>query len=295
MSRLKLAGRTVAITGSTGGLGSDLAIELRSRGANLALLDLDRNAVERQASSLGGGTVARGWCADVRDLASLEAAMSEAAAHFGRLDVAVANAGIGVVESIATGDPATFERIIDINLTGVWRTFRAALPHVLERRGHLLAVSSMAAFIHSPLNGAYTASKAGVWALCDSIRLELRHTGVTVGSVHPTFFDTPMMDGVLDDPAGRAIWGEHKKQPWKFVPRATVVTGAVDAIERRAALTTVPRNLALAARMAGLIRKPIEAAGFSNASIRAALQHAAQRNQQDRVAHLGDSVGETLS
>ncbi|MFC8529689.1 SDR family NAD(P)-dependent oxidoreductase [Nocardia sp. NPDC057227] len=277
MSRIALAGRTVAITGSTGGLGRDLATELRARGAHLALLDLDQDAVDEQAMALGGSAVARGWRADVRDLTSLEAAMTAAAAHFGRLDVAVANAGVGAIESLATGDPAAFERTVDINLTGVWRTFRAALPPVSEQRGHLLAVSSMAAFVHSPLNGAYTASKAGVWALCDSIRLELRHTGVTVGSVHPTFFDTPMMAGVLDDPAGRAVWGEHRKAPWKFVPRATVVTETADAIERRAELTTVPRTLTLAARMAGLIRKPIEAIGFSDDSIRTALRHAEQR------------------
>ncbi|WP_416769314.1 SDR family NAD(P)-dependent oxidoreductase [Pseudomonas sp. RHF3.3-3] len=66
------------------------------------------------------------------------------------------------------------DQVIDINLNGVARTFRAALSHVKARQGYLLAVSSMAAFVHSPLNTAYTASKAGVWALCDSLRLELR-------------------------------------------------------------------------------------------------------------------------
>lgn len=278
MPALHLAGRTVVLTGSTGGLGRDLATELRSRGADLALLDLDRAAVDRQAEDLGGPTVAHGWRADVRELSSLETAMNAAAEHFGRLDVIVANAGIGAVESIRTADPAVFERIIDINLTGVWRTFRAGLPHVLERRGHLLAISSMAAFIHSPLQASYTASKAGVWALCDSIRLELRHTGVTVGSVHPTFFDTPMMDDVLADPAGRALWGEHKKAPWKYVSRRTVVTETVDAIERRADLTTVPRYLAPVARTAGLVRGTVERIGFPDDAVRTALAHAEQRD-----------------
>lgn len=96
---------------------------------------------------------------------------------------------------------------------------RTALPHVVEQRGYLLAISSMAAFIHSPLQGGYTASKAGVWALCDSTRLELRHQGVGVGSVHPTFFDTPMMDEVHEDPAGSRLWGGNSKGLWSMVDR----------------------------------------------------------------------------
>lgn len=168
MTHYHLAGRTVVITGSTGGLGAALAEALRERGANLALLDLDRERVEAQAAALGSAAVARGWVADVRDLDSLRAAIDGAAAHFGRVDVVVANAGIPVMAPLATADPGEFERAIDINLTGVWRTFRAALPHVERRKGYLLAISSMAAFVHSPLQGAYTASKAGVWARCAS-------------------------------------------------------------------------------------------------------------------------------
>ena len=91
MSRYNLTGRTVVITGSTGGLGSALADALRARGANLALLDLNLEAVKAQAEQLGGGTVARGFWADVRDLGSLEIAMMGAAEHFGRLDIVIAN------------------------------------------------------------------------------------------------------------------------------------------------------------------------------------------------------------
>ena len=160
MHTYNLAGRTVAITGSTGGLGAAVAEALRERGANLALLDLDQTAVDKQAADLGGETVARGWVANVRDLESLQSAMAQAAEHFGRLDVVIANAGIDTMAPLATIDPAAFERVIDINLNGVWRTFRAGLPFVQEQRGYLLAISSMAAFVHSPLQGSYTASKA---------------------------------------------------------------------------------------------------------------------------------------
>ncbi len=85
---------------------------------------------------------------------------------------------------LETLDPELWERVIDINLSGAWRTFRATLPHVKQTKGYLLAISSMAAFVHSPLNGPYVASKAGLWALCDATRLELRHEKVAVGSAH---------------------------------------------------------------------------------------------------------------
>jgi len=218
MPRYDLDGRTVLITGSTGGLGTAVAHALRQRGANLALLDLDADVAQEQAAELGPETVARGWAADVRDLDSLRDAVDAAAQHFGRIDVVIANAGIGAVAPLETMEPEAFERIIDINLSGVWRTFRATLPHVKETRGYLLAVSSMAAFVHSPLNGPYVASKAGVGALCDATRLEVRHHGIKVGSVYPTFFQTPMMDDVHADPAATTLWGGNKKGLWKNDP-----------------------------------------------------------------------------
>lgn len=115
---------------------------------------------------------------------SLTAAMAAAEAHSGGIDVVIAAAGIGFPGSMETVEPDEFDRFIDTNLNGVWRAFRAALPQVKARRGYMLAVSSMAAFIHSsmaafihsPLQGHYIASKAGVWALCNSVRLELGRT-----------------------------------------------------------------------------------------------------------------------
>jgi NAD(P)-dependent dehydrogenase (short-subunit alcohol dehydrogenase family) len=136
MTRYHVSGRTVAITGSTGGLGSALAEALRNRGANLALLDLNLDATTAQAERLGGDAVARGFHADVRNLTSLQAAIVAAAEHFRSLYIAIANAGIDTMTPMATLDPAAFERVIDVNLTGVWRTFRAALPHVKTRRGY---------------------------------------------------------------------------------------------------------------------------------------------------------------
>ena len=276
MPRYDLTGRTVLITGSTGGLGTALATELRRRGANLALLDLDPDRTAAQAASLGGDTVARDWTADVRDLDSVRTAIDAAAAHFGRLDVVIANAGIGeAIVPMTDLSPTEWERTIDINLNGVWRTFTAALPHVTKEHGHLLAISSLAAFVHAPLQGAYPASKAGVWALCDTLRLEVAHTGVTVGSAHPTFFKTPLMDGVMAQPASMRIWNNHTGM-WKLIPIETVVNEIVRGIERRAAHVVAPRSNQLAAYVPGAIQAAVDRIQFRGTTVREALA-AAQR------------------
>ncbi|MEU2298053.1 SDR family NAD(P)-dependent oxidoreductase [Streptomyces antibioticus] len=274
MPRYDLAGRTVLITGSTGGLGTPLARALRDRGAHLALLDLDGDLARRQAADLGPDTVARGWAADVRDLDSLRSATDAAAAHFGRLDVVVAGAGVGSMAPLETLDPEAWERVVDINLSGVWRTFRAALPHVKRHRGYLLAISSMAAFVHSPLNGPYVASKAGVWALCDATRLELRHEGVGVGSAHPTFFKTPMMDDVHADPAGTTLWGGNERGLWRMIPLDKVVDAVVTGIERRSPMIVAPRRLGLAARTPGLVRPLVDRIGFRGTTVPDAIARA---------------------
>lgn len=277
MSKFNLAGRVVAITGSTGGLGSALARALRARGARLALFDLDVEAVEKQAMSLGGDGHARGWRTDVRSYNEIERAMDGAAEHFGRIDLVIANAGVEVVAPMAGTHPKTFERVIDINLNGVWRTFRAGLPHVARDKGHLLAISSMAAFFHSPLQGSYTASKAGVWALCNSIRLEVKHLGVSVGSVHPTFFKTAMLADMQADPAGNALWGGNKSMLFKSITLESVVEGIVKGIEARQEMVVIPSSNNLVAKAPGLFRGFIERVGFKQANVVAALELAVKK------------------
>lgn len=267
----QLAGRVVAITGSTGGLGQALAAELRQRGAKLALLDLDMDKVAAQVAAMGGGPDVWGTHINVRSWTTVEAAIDAAAAHFGGIDVMIANAGIAIASPMEKLAPEAFDRVVDINLNGAWRTFKAALPHIRQRRGYLLAISSMAAFVHSPLQAQYTASKAGVWAMCDSVRLEVRRLGVGVGSVHPTFFPTAMMDEVLSDPAGVKIWDGNRKGLWKMVRLEDVVADIVRGIERRLDMIVVPRKNTLPALVPGLARRVIERLGFRDADIAAAI------------------------
>jgi len=290
MNKLDLAGRTVAITGSTGGLGSALADALRVRKANLVLLDLDHDAVTAQAERLGGERVAVAIQTDVRDMQSLEDAIRQAVEHFGRLDIVIA--GAGSAEGLTTLeliDPRDWEQTIDINLNGVWRTFRAALPSVQAQRGHLLAISSMAAFVHNPLNGPYPASKAGVWAMCDTFRLELRHQGVTVGSVHPTLFKTPMVDAVSANPAALRLMNNFKGF-WRLAPVETVVDDTIRGIERRSAHVITPRSLWPVALAPGLLGPLIARLGFRGNAIEDATTLATRAAATDQPS--GSRTGE---
>lgn len=278
MSKYNVAGRVVAITGSTGGLGSALALALKERGARLALFDLDMNALNKQVQSLGEGS-AQAWRVDVRSYDDIELAMNQAASYFGRIDVVIANAGIEVVAPMLGTKPNTFDRVIDINLNGVWRTFRAGLPHVARDKGHLLAISSMAAFFHSPLQGSYTASKAGVWALCNSIRLETKHMGVSVGSVHPTFFKTAMLEGMQADPAGLKLWGGNTSMLFKSITVESVVNSIVAGIESRTEMLVIPSSNGLAAKAPGFFRSFLERFGFKQENVVAAIDLALKQQK----------------
>lgn len=141
MAKYDLDGLVILITGSTGGLGSALATAFAAKGAKLALLDINLEAADKQATSLGGYTIAKAWQADVCSMESLQNAINSAAVHFGRIDVVIANAGITCFEPIESASPERFDRVMDINLNGVWRTFKAGLPYVQKQQGYLLAIS----------------------------------------------------------------------------------------------------------------------------------------------------------
>src|SRR6476469_907588 len=185
-----LDGRVALITGGASGIGAELARQLAARGMRLGLIDINQEPLEAVAARIPGTETA---VADVRDAEALTAAIDDLARRLGGIDVAVANAGIATGGPLRLVAPETVEETIDVNLLGVWRTARAAMPHVLARRGHLLLVASAAAVLPTAGLGAYSASKAGVEALGRSLRVELKPHGVTVGVGYYLFLATPMV------------------------------------------------------------------------------------------------------
>ncbi|MGV0835405.1 SDR family oxidoreductase [Mycolicibacterium thermoresistibile] len=193
-----VTGHVVLITGGAAGIGAEVARRLHARGAKLVLTDVDEVALRGLVSELGGDRVLT-RVADVRDLSAMQAAADAAVDRFGGIDVTVANAGIATYGSVSAVDPDAFKLLIDVNVVGVFNTVRATLPAVIERRGYVLIVSSLAAFAAAPGMAPYDASKAGVEHFANALRLEVAHHGVDVGSAHMSWIDTALVRDTKDD------------------------------------------------------------------------------------------------
>jgi NAD(P)-dependent dehydrogenase (short-subunit alcohol dehydrogenase family) len=186
-----LAGQAVLITGAARGIGAELARKAAARGARVALVGLEPELLAQVATELGPEHL---WVeADVTDADAMAAAVARAVDVFGGLDVVVANAGIAPMNTVATASARALARTIEVNLTGAMLTAHAALPAISERRGHVLLISSAAAFSVLPGLSAYCAAKAGLERFGDVLRLEVAHRGVTVASAHPVWIDTDMV------------------------------------------------------------------------------------------------------
>lgn len=234
-------GKVVFITGGAAGVGAEVARRLHAKGARLLLTDVDSDALASFAAALGGDRVLT-VTADVRDLPAMQAAVDAGVQRFGGVDVVVANAGIASYGSVLQVDPAAFKRLMDVNVLGVFHTVRAALPAIVERRGYVLVVSSLAAFTAAPGLAPYNASKAAVEQFANALRLEVAHRGVDVGSAHMSWVDTAM---VRDTKTDLSTFGEMlSKLPYPVnVTTSVEKCGAafVDGIEGRKTRVYCPR------------------------------------------------------
>jgi NAD(P)-dependent dehydrogenase (short-subunit alcohol dehydrogenase family) len=198
MARYSLQGKVALVTGGARGIGLGIAQAFIARGADVALLDLEAEEVQRSAATLGSDR-AMGIGADVTDAAALQAAVATAVERFGGIDVVVANAGIAPTPNTARNmDPVEFERVVEVDLLGVYRTVRAALPEVIARRGQVVVVSSVYAFLNGMLVSPYAMSKAGVEALGRALRAELAPHGASATVAYFGFVDTKMVQDIMD-------------------------------------------------------------------------------------------------
>ncbi len=229
-------GKVAFITGGARGIGAAVARRLHAKGAKVVLTDLDEAALRALAEDLGSEH-AHAVVADVRDLASMEAAATQGIERFGGIDIVVANAGIGIYGSVLKVDPEAFRILIDVNLIGVFHTVRAALPAVTERRGYLLIVSSAAAYLPTAGMAAYDASKAGIEHFASALRQEVTHLGVDVGSAHMGWIDTPLMrEGTEELSTAREFFSSLPgplKKPTSVQACADVFVNGIEGRRRR--------------------------------------------------------------
>ncbi|ASR38652.1 short-chain dehydrogenase [Prauserella marina] len=235
----KVKGKVVLITGAARGIGAGLAERLAAAGAKVALVGIE--AAEQRKVAERIGNAAHSWEADVTSWSDLERATEGVVEHFGGIDIVIANAGIATTGFVRSVDPAAFEKVIEVDLLGVWRTFRVAMPHVVERKGYLLAISSLAAITHAPGMANYAAAKAGVEAFCNSLRAEVAHLGVKVGVAHPTWIKTDLVESADAHP----VFGKLRAGMPGLIGKTYPLDVALDCLEagvrRRARTIHVPR------------------------------------------------------
>lgn len=230
-----LAGRRVLITGAARGIGAALAIRLHERGARVAVAGLEPELLEAVAA----GVDAPWWSCDVTDRTRVDEVVDAAAVALGGLDVVVANAGVGAQLPLVGGDPDIMRRTIDVNVMGTYFTLDAAGRHISHARGYAVAVSSLAAAVHVPLLGAYSASKAAVEAIGNTLRQELRPSGARVGVAYFAELDTDMTSRGFGTDAAQAFLGGRSLT--KVTPLAVGIDALERGIARRSRIIAAPR------------------------------------------------------
>ncbi|MFD4828551.1 SDR family oxidoreductase [Streptomyces uncialis] len=226
-----LEGRVAVVTGAARGIGALLARKLSARGARIALVGLEPDALEQVAGRLR--TDSDHWYADVTDHTAMARVAQEVRDRFGRVDIVVANAGVASGGPFLDSDPDAWRRVVEVNLIGSAVTARAFLPHLLATRGYLLQIASLAAIAPAPMMTAYCASKSGVEAFAHSLRAEVGHKGVRVGVGYLSWTDTDMVRGADKDDVMREL---RERLPWpsnRTNPPGPAVDRLVAGIERR--------------------------------------------------------------
>lgn len=249
-------GKVALITGAARGIGAETARAYVRQGGRVALIGLEPELLTELSDQLGSS--AAWWEADVRDSEALKEAIDAAAAHFGRIDHVLANAGIASYGTVRQIDDEAFERVVDININGVFRTLKYSIPHLQKTRGYALVVSSLAAFTPLAGLGSYTASKAGAESLALSARQEVAHLGIKVGVCHPSWIDTDIVrNAEADLPTFRAI---RKKLPYPANTTTSVeecVARIINGFAKRKTRVYVPRGVLLANWSKALVYSPL--------------------------------------
>jgi len=277
MSGLDLNGRVALVTGAARGIGLETARALHGRGATVALLDLDQKEVGAAAASVGERTMA--LATDVTDESAVKLAVEAITTEHGGIDVVVANAGIAQPSRpVSVVDPKAFDGVLAVNLHGVVHTVRQALPHVIERRGHVLVIASVYAFVNGTLQCSYAMSKAAVEQFGRALRVELAPHGASAGVGYFGFVDTDMVRTAELDPIVKSIEDRAPKVLRKRITPNEAGEALVRGIEARAARTIRPRRWETLFRLRGIVGPRLDEMVIKDSKVSSAIV-AAERQE----------------
>jgi NAD(P)-dependent dehydrogenase (short-subunit alcohol dehydrogenase family) len=248
-----LNGKVALVTGAARGIGFETARQLHMRGASVAVVDIDAAEAREAAERIGPRAI--GLATDVTDHSAVMQSVAETVERFGGLDVVVANAGIAQ-SSVATvrgigGEE--WERVFEVDMLGVWRTVRAALPQVVERKGHIVVTGSVYSFANGVLNSPYAVAKAGVEALGRGLRAELMPLGASAGVVYYGWVDTKLVQDGFERKHSDRLQQNAPAWLFKRIQPHEAAAATVRGIEERAPRTFAPKWWRYVSALRGIV------------------------------------------
>lgn len=249
----ELTDKVFLITGAARGIGLETARLAIERGAQVAVVDLDGAQASEAAATLGPR--AAGFGADVTDPAAIEAATGSVVERFGRLDVVVANAGITPPKTTTRAlDRETWEKVVEVNVLGVYRTVRAAIPEIVANRGQVAIIASSYSHVNGVLNSSYAVSKSAVEAFARGLSVELAAHGAGVTTAFFGYVDTGLIGKAFDEPMAdsfrREVAPAFMTRP---IPVGRAAEALVDGIAARRSTVIEPRRWRIPYYLRGLL------------------------------------------
>jgi NAD(P)-dependent dehydrogenase (short-subunit alcohol dehydrogenase family) len=248
-----LNGKVALVTGAARGIGFETARQMHMRGASIAVLDLDGAQASEAAERIGERAI--GIAADVTDEGAMMASVAEVVEKLGGVDVAIANAGIAQT-SFATARGISGEewaRVFEVDMLGVWRTVRAALPQIVERQGQMVVISSVYAFANGFGNTPYAVAKAGVESLGRALRVELAPHGASATVAYFGWVDTKLVQDAFAQPTSDRVRELAPEWLLKRITPAEAGAGLVRGIEERAPRVFVPKWWRYVSALRGIV------------------------------------------
>jgi NAD(P)-dependent dehydrogenase (short-subunit alcohol dehydrogenase family) len=278
-------GKVALVTGAARGIGFETARQLHMRGASVAVVDLNASEAREAAERIGERAI--GIATDVTDHSAVMQSVAEVVERFGGLDIVVANAGIAQGQTATTRGISVeeWERVFEVDLLGVWRTVRAALPQIVERNGHVVVTSSVYAFMNGVLNSPYAVAKAGVESLGRALRTELTPLGASASVAYFGWVDTKMVQDAVARPGSQRLQENTPDFFLKRIPPSEAGAAIVRGIEERSPRIFAPRWWRYVSALRGILNPLLDRRMESDRRmVKAVLEVEADSDEQGAAA-----------
>ncbi len=282
MSSFDAAGKVVVVTGGARGIGFGTAQALAGRGAELVLVDLDQGATESAAAQLPGNAL--GLVADVTDRGAMQRVVATVTEQRGGVDVVIANAGVASrAATVRAMNGEAFDRILAVNLGGVYNTVIAAVPQIATRHGHVVVTSSVYAFVNGMGAAPYAMAKAGVEQLGRALRVELAPHGASASVAYFGFIDTEMVHRAIDaDPITDRMQNVLPRVLRKRLTVAQAGEAVARGIEKRAPRIIAPKRWAAFSALRGIVNPLLDGYMLENDDTQAIVRELDSRGGQEQ-------------